>query len=109
MKRKEPHINHLSCLIKNAASGPVGKVCLVEVDGVVVALCPDYDRSMLPEKLRIDLTELFIDICQKDVSFDAAIKRIGRACMSARLFVYHIVSSMTSGVLAFREQYEEEK
>ena len=100
----ESHIN-LSRVIDGVASGPAGKVSLVESDGVVVALCPDFDRNMVPEKLRLDLTELFIDICMKEVSFDAAIKRIGQACMSARVYVYHIVHSTNFGVLALREEY----
>lgn len=100
----EPHIN-LAQVIKSAESGRAGKICLVENDGVVVALCPDFDRNMVPEKLRLDLTELFLDICMKEISFDAAIKRIGLACMSARVYVYHIVHSTNFGVLALREQY----
>ena len=92
-------------VIQSTASGPAGKITLVESDGVVVALCPDYDRNMIPEKLRLDLTELFIDICMKQLSFDAAIKRVGLACMSARVYVYHIVHSTKFGVLALREQY----
>lgn len=91
-------------VIQSTASGPAGKITLVESDGVVVALCPDYDRNMIPEKLRLDLTELFIDICMKQLSFDAAIKRIGLACMSG-VYVYHIVHSTKFGVLALREDY----
>lgn len=102
----EPHIK-LSEVIKNAGSGRAGKICLVESDGVVVALCPDYDRNMIPEKLRLDLTELFIDICMKELSFGDAIKKIGHFCMASGVYVWHIEHSSSYGVTACREQYED--